>query len=146
MGPDRTHWRPLRELSCVTMKLLSVITERSRLGDVPEAWRKAPLPKRPWVLLYNKLHRVSSVSLEQRWPNTPRAVLAQLQVRGRGPSPPRDFDSLSVDSLCRVVDPRTRERLTNGKEPMKGHQADHGTGREAEGLSFFVLKAELLRG
>lgn len=125
------------------MQLLSVVSARSRLGDVPEAWRKTPLPNRPWVLLYNNLHRVSSVSLEQRWPSTPRALLAQLQVQGRGPSPPLDFDSLFEVSLCQVVDPRTRKRLTNGKESMKCRQADHGTGREAEGLSFFILKAEL---
>lgn len=62
-----------------------------------------------------------------------------LQVWGRGPSSPFDFDSFFVESLCQAVDPRTRERLTNGKEAMKGHQADHGTGREAGGLSCFIL-------
>lgn len=115
MGPDRTHWRPLRELSCVIMKLLSVITERSRLRNIPEAWRKAPLPKRPWVLLYNKLHRVSDVSLQQRWPTTPRAALAQLHPAGQGtgPSPPLEFDSLFLECPCQAVDPRTR------KEPRR---------------------------
>ncbi|KAK4830814.1 hypothetical protein QYF61_013743 [Mycteria americana] len=41
-GPDRTHWRLLRELTSVIMKLLSVITERLWwLEEVPDAWRKA---------------------------------------------------------------------------------------------------------
>lgn len=134
MGPDRTHWRPLRELSWVIMKMLSVITERSRLGDVPEAWRKAPLPRKPWGQLYNKLHRVTGVSLQHHpYPGLCWHSCTQ-QVQGRAPSPALDSDSLCVESLCQAVDPRTRERQTNGKEPMKGHQADRGTGGGAEFL------------
>lgn len=67
-----------------------------------------------------------------------------LQVRGRGPSPPVDFDSLFVESLCQAVDPRPREKLINEKESMKSHQADLGTGGEAEGLSFFILEMRWL--
>ena len=38
MGPDRTHWRLLRELASVILKLLSVITERLWwLEEVPDA-------------------------------------------------------------------------------------------------------------
>ena len=42
MGPARTHWKLLRELASVILKLLSVITERLWwLEEVPDAWRKA---------------------------------------------------------------------------------------------------------
>lgn len=78
MGPDGAHWRPLREMSSVIMKLLSVITERSRLEDVPEAWRKAPLPKRPWVLC------TRSCTGSVVCPCTPRAVLAPLHPADLG--------------------------------------------------------------
>lgn len=42
MGPDRPHWKLLRDLAHVTQKLLRLIFESPWwLGEVPGAWRKA---------------------------------------------------------------------------------------------------------
>lgn len=46
--------------------------------------------------------------------------------------------------LCPAVGPRTRERVTNGREPRKGHQGGHGGGGEAEELGLFILETRRL--
>jgi len=97
------------------------------------------------VLFYSKLNRVNSAPMQQRWATTSRAVLAQVQPAGpRKWVPPLRlaFEGLSEET----VGPWTRERLTHGRKPRKGHQGGRGTGGEAEELVLFVLEKRWLRG
>lgn len=90
-GNDWTAGLPLRETSTIWRKgqarskaksqYWAGITPRTSTGWAYDSLG-ALLPKRPWVLFYNKLNGISGVPLQQRWPTTSRAVLARVQPAG----------------------------------------------------------------
>ena len=103
------------------------------------------------MLFYSKLNGVSSAPMQQGWPTTSRAVPAWVQPAGPGKGVPPlhlAFEGLSEGAVSspRAVGPWTRERLTHGRKPRKGHQGGRGTGGEAEELGLFVLEKRWLRG